>query len=282
MTSRGVCSHMRRSAWLAVLTLAGATACQDPSQADLADSADVAGPDDVAAAADARGASDSPGGEGGDAVDDAGAGSRGGTADAIPALPDAVTADGAGSAAVDASGDLGGVGLASACTPTSDTAKGPSSGGGLKVLLATTRADATGSEPLTEGCALPLIFGQQGSYHLWASVCVPAAVEGAFALTITLRDLASGTPVKPTPASLKTPANDTVSVPGLRCRSAIPIFVHCGCHLAGAPASLRVAVAMIDPKAPKVMPTNPTLLGWAEVAITPTYVSGLCPLPGCP
>ncbi len=270
----GPCCPSTRSGWLAAFALCSSLACNSP------DPADSQGADDVGLAVDAHAADGSTAGD--DADKDADAGSRGRQEDAATPLPDAATGDHAVGDAPASDGGADAVGPGSACTPTSATAVGPKAGGGLEVLLATTRADATGFEPLTKGCALPLIYGIQGTFHLWATVCVPDSVQGAFALTFSLRDIASGAPLPLQFNVLKTPATDKLSAPGYRCRSAIPIMVHCGCQLAGKPVSLHIDVAMIDPKAPKVMPTNPALLGWAEVDVTPTYISGLCPSDDCP
>jgi hypothetical protein len=103
-----------------------------------------------------------------------------------------------------------------------------------------------------------LIYGPQESYHVWASVCLPDSQPGLAPIKVQMT-LADDPAVAVLPGQVNVPKSefpDTTSVPGFRCRLALPVFITCACTLDGHDVLIRVEVQAADGSE-----------GWAEAVV---------------
>ena len=142
------------------------------------------------------------------------------------------------------------------------------SGGDFLVVVKTNSADGTQMLPLAAGAEMPLIYGPQGGYHVWTSVCVPMSVAVPAAMELSLRDAATGKPIAPSPVQLKSWLKDVVTFPGFRCHGALTLFVACPCAISGTPLIVRVEVTGKDGK-----------VGWHETPVVAVHGAGPCEAP---
>lgn len=195
---------------------------------------------------------------------------------AADALADAPTtadgdavADASGATAADAVAADADVDAAVDATPSYAPA---AFGGEFLVDLGGSADDGVSIQPWTlPGQQAPLIFGPQGGYHIWVSVCVPAALGSKAGLKI-LASLPDGSQVDPGVTEL---TSKLVAVPGKTgqvCRVAAPAFVTCACELHGVPLRVRVDVTDLS-AAPG---TAPAKKGWAEKTVVPQHKLGPC------
>ena len=149
-------------------------------------------------------------------------------------------------------------------------------GGPIAVEIGGTSDPGTQWTPwVTPGQPVSLIFGPQGGYHVWVSVCVPAATASPLAVVVKLTDTATGLPVPPGTLQLKTKLVTLPDHPGKLCRLAMPGFVDCACEMANRAVRVRVEVNAGTAEQPVV--------SWAEHAIVPMHEKGPClaPMQAC-
>lgn len=149
-------------------------------------------------------------------------------------------------------------------------------GGPIAVEIGGTIDPGTQWTPwVTPGQPVSLIFGPQGGYHVWVSVCVPAATASPLAVVVKLTDTATGLPVPPGTLQLKTKLVTLPDHPGQLCRLAMPGFVDCACEMANRAVRVRVEVNTGTAEQPVV--------SWAEHAIVPMHEKGPClaPMQAC-
>ncbi|MBM4342695.1 MAG: hypothetical protein FJ100_04900 [Deltaproteobacteria bacterium] len=189
-------------------------------------------------------------------------------------------------------------------TPTTDTGLGDASAAATDAsatvdAAADVKPDTAGPAPSTQGGPVPvkvggaidpgtqwlawtapgqpvhLVFGPQGGYHVWVSVCVPANAGTPLPVKVALTDTATGLPVPPGPLKLKTKLVPDPDNPGQLCRLAMPAFVDCACEMANRAVRVRVEVDTGS--------TDLPLVSWAEHSVAPQHVQGPClpPLLAC-
>ena len=124
---------------------------------------------------------------------------------------------------------------------------------------------------LAPGQPVPLIFGPQGGYHLWASFCVPQSVEQPLAVKVTLTDQATGLPVPPGALALQTKLKVLADHPQQLCRLALPAFVDCACEMADRSVRVRLQIDTGTASAPVV--------SFAEWSVVPKHSKGPCLVP---
>ncbi len=279
---------------LTVLLLAG---CAD--EASNTDASDAGAVDDASGRGDADPATAADdGGEGDVASFEAGAQADTGAKDAGNSGPIADTSgpDPADSSAgvdiaADSAGDAGSADSGSADTGAADagpadtgdaedppghvtvTANPATTGGDIAVAL-----DGIGPVVAQSGkwgkpgAKAPLIYGPQGGYHVWVSVCLPPTTPPLAKLRVTLTLQGSGKMVLPGPTQLTTKLKQVAGIPGKLCRVAIPAFVDCGCQVAGYMMRVRAEV--------RVTVGGKEQLGWAETSVVPHHTKGPCKPPG--
>jgi hypothetical protein len=263
---------LRRHRWLlltctASLFGAGAVGCAakeagtaSPSS-DLA--ADIAGPLDTAdAASDAPLEVDAPGA---DALDTA--------ADATADQDSAPETSAASDSAADAQSET------ADATDLADAATAPvqpaASGGDFFVDLGGSSDDGTAIAPWDlPGTAAKLIYGPQGGYHVWVSICTPASLGTKVQLRLVLT-AANGEQVHPGPTEITSKMAVVPGKDGQLCRVAAPAFVTCACELAGKAVRVRAEVTEAAAVSPGPSPP-PLLAGWAEKTAVLTHDLGPC------
>lgn len=192
---------------------------------------------------------------------------------AADASADAV-ADSLGTTAVDAadSGDAVADSPADAAIDATPTYPSATAGGDFPVELGGSSDDGVAIQPWTAaGQPVPLIFGPQGGYHIWVSICGPAALGAKAGLKI-LAKLPDGSQVDPGVTELTSKLAAVPGKTGQVCRVAAPAFVTCACEIHGAPLRVRVDVTDLS-AAPGATPAK---VGWAEKTVVPQHKLGPC------
>ena len=269
---------LRRHRWLlltctASLFGAGAVGCAakeagtaSPSSdlaADIAGPVDIAGPGDSAhAASDAPLEVDAPGADALDIAADA-------TADQDSA-PETSAADDSIADAQSETADA--TDLADAATAPVQPA---ASGGDFFVDLGGSSDDGTAIAPWDlPGTVAKLIYGPQGGYHVWVSICTPASLGTKVQLRLVLT-AANGEQVHPGPTEITSKMAVVPGKDGQLCRVAAPAFVTCACELAGKAVRVRAEVTEAAAVSPGPSPP-PILAGWAEKTAVLTHDLGPC------
>lgn len=152
----------------------------------------------------------------------------------------------------------------------------PTQGGPVAVQVGGASDDGTQWAAWTvAGQGVPLVFGPQGGYHVWVSVCVPATAPAPLPIAVFLTDTASGLQVPPGVLQLKTKLAALPDHPGQLCRLAMPAFVDCACEMADRAVRVRVEINTGSPEKPAI--------SWAEHPIVPVHGKGPClaPIQAC-
>ncbi len=127
------------------------------------------------------------------------------------------------------------------------------------------------------GQQVSLIFGPQGGYHIWVSVCGPAALGSKAGLKIEAT-LPGGAQVEPGVTELTSKMAVVAGKNGQVCRVAAPAFVTCACELSGVPVRIRVEVTDLSGGPGSAAAKQ----GWAEKTVVPLHSSGPCWAKGSP
>lgn len=269
---------LRRHRWLplictAALFGAGAVGCAAKEAGTASPSSDLAG--DIPGPVDIAGPVDTA-----DAANDAQLETA--AADALDIAADAAAvqdsaAETSGAADSDSGADAqsetaDATDLADAATPPVQPA---ASGGDFFVDLGGSSDDGTAIAPWDlPGSVAKLIYGPQGGYHVWVSICTPASLGAKVQLRLVLT-AANGEQVHPGPTEITSKMAVVPGKDGQLCRVAAPAFVTCACELAGKAVRVRAEVTKAAAASPGPSPP-PLLAGWAEKTALLTHELGPC------
>ena len=195
------------------------------------------------------------------------------TATADTATAETATGTGDATAAdADATGPLDSAG---SVTPTYPPA---TFGGDFLVDLGGSSADGATIQTWTlPGQPATLIFGPQGGYHLWVSVCGPEMLGSKASLKIQAT-LPDGTQIDPGMTELTTKLVAVAGKSGQLCRVAAPAFVTCACELHGVPLRIRVDVTDLSAGPGSIAVKQ----AWAAKTVVPKHDLGPCWAKGSP
>lgn len=124
------------------------------------------------------------------------------------------------------------------------------------------------------GAPAKLIYGPQGGYHVWVSICTPASLGTKVQLRLVLA-AADGQQVHPGPTEITSKMAVVAGKDGQLCRVAAPAFVTCACELAGKAVRVRAEVTEAAAVSPGPSPL-PLLAGWVEKTAVLTHELGPC------